>query len=64
MDNNNLVSYIGKLSGHKYVADLNMLKTRMNGIKEFKYALNFYLVESTKVSDTTTNQHLQHRKVI
>lgn len=42
MDNNNLVSYIGKVSGHKYVADLNMLKTRMNGIKEFKYALNFY----------------------
>ena len=41
MNNNNLVSYIGRVSGHKYVADLSMLKTRMNKTKEFKYALNF-----------------------
>lgn len=41
MDKNNLVSYIGRISGHKYIADLSMLKERMNGIREFKYALNF-----------------------
>ncbi len=43
MDKNNFVSYIGKISGRKYVADLSMLKEIMktNGIREFKYALNF-----------------------
>lgn len=42
MDKNNLVSYIGRISGRKYIADMSTLKEiiKINGIREFKYALN------------------------
>lgn len=42
MDKNNLVSYIGKISGRKYIADMSTLKEimKINEIREFKYALN------------------------